>query len=526
MASSIRWASGRLIEAEVADEMIGLINELIQEASNQHQPSFPGFTVPRRAGHVGRSVCQITQQQLQMLLSFNFSGKQIANILGVSRSTVKRRLRQYNLSFRGRYTTLSDEALDSSVLEIVSANDEIGPEAVRAQLAGEGILVQRLRVRKSVIRTNPEGAALRTMSHRLHRRTYKVAGPNSLWHVDGNHKLIRWRIVIHGGVDGYSRLVVFLQASNNNRSDTVMDLFIGAVSQYGVPSRVRCDHGGENNGMCLFMDIFQGSSRGSALRGRSTHNQRIERLWSDVWRGVTNVYYSLFAWLENEGKLDSSNEMHMWALHFVYLPRINRDLRLFINQWNHHKLRTAHMSPHQIFVQACLSQHLQHHTGIQGLFGADEQPEAEGGEAGAAAAEGGEAGAAAAEGGEAGAAAAEGGEAGAAAAEGGEAGAAAAEGGQAGAAAAEGGEAGAAAAEGGQAGAAAAEGGQAGAAAAEGGEARVPAFDWHQTVDVPVNRFILNGEQLEHIRQNINPLGGARDSLGTDIFEQILNYLS
>ncbi|KAG9259588.1 hypothetical protein AMEX_G27909 [Astyanax mexicanus] len=38
MASSIRWASGRLIEAEVADEMIGLINELIQEASNQHQP--------------------------------------------------------------------------------------------------------------------------------------------------------------------------------------------------------------------------------------------------------------------------------------------------------------------------------------------------------------------------------------------------------------------------------------------------------------------------------------------------------
>ncbi|KAG9262088.1 hypothetical protein AMEX_G23799 [Astyanax mexicanus] len=182
MASSIRWARGRLIEAEVADEMIGLINELIQEASNQHQPSFPGFTVPRRAGHVGRSVCQITQQQLQMLLSFNFSGKQIANILGVSRSTVKRRLRQYNLS---------DEALDSSVLEIVSANDEIGPEAVRARLAGEGILVQRRRVRQSVIRTNPEGAALRTMSHRLHRRTYKVAGPNSLWHVDGNHKLIR-----------------------------------------------------------------------------------------------------------------------------------------------------------------------------------------------------------------------------------------------------------------------------------------------------------------------------------------------
>ena len=27
--------------------------------------------------------------------------------------------------------------------------------------------------------------------------------PNSLWHIDGYHKLIRWRIVIHGVIDGY-----------------------------------------------------------------------------------------------------------------------------------------------------------------------------------------------------------------------------------------------------------------------------------------------------------------------------------
>ena len=27
-------------------------------------------------------------------------------------------------------------------------------------------------------------------------------------HLDGNHKLISWRIVIHGGIDGFSRAVV------------------------------------------------------------------------------------------------------------------------------------------------------------------------------------------------------------------------------------------------------------------------------------------------------------------------------
>ncbi|KAI9526255.1 hypothetical protein NQZ68_041643 [Dissostichus eleginoides] len=128
---------------------------------------------------------------------------------------------------------------------------------------------------------------------------------------------------------GYSLLVVFLRASDNNRSTTVMDSFLDAVAKCGVPSRVSTDHGGENNSVCLMMNIFRGSHRGSALRGRSTHNQRIERLWGDLWRGVSNVYYDLFNFLESEGIIDIDNEMHMWALHYVYLPRINHDLRGF-----------------------------------------------------------------------------------------------------------------------------------------------------------------------------------------------------
>lgn len=50
--------------------------------------------------------------------------------------------------------------------------------------------------------------------------------------------LIRWKIVIHGFIDGYSRLVVGLRASNNNRAATVLDLFLEASQLYGVPSRV------------------------------------------------------------------------------------------------------------------------------------------------------------------------------------------------------------------------------------------------------------------------------------------------
>ena len=35
------------------------------------------------------------------------------------------------------------------------------------------------------------------------------------------HKLIRWRIVTHGAIDGYSRVIVYLQCATNNRATTV-----------------------------------------------------------------------------------------------------------------------------------------------------------------------------------------------------------------------------------------------------------------------------------------------------------------
>ena len=57
---------------------------------------------------------------------------------------------------------------------------------------------------------------------------------------------IRWRFVVHGGIDGFSRLTVFLQCNANNRSTTVLGSFQDAIHQYGQPDRIRIDRGGEN----------------------------------------------------------------------------------------------------------------------------------------------------------------------------------------------------------------------------------------------------------------------------------------
>jgi hypothetical protein len=137
---------------------------------------------------------------------------------------------------------------------------------------------------------------------------------------------VRWKFVTHCGIDGYSRLVVYLHCSTNNQASTVYGLFLKATRQYGLPSRVRSDEGGENTGVARHMLEHRGANRGSMIVGSSVHNQRVERFWHDMHRCVTVLYYRLFYHMEYHNMLNPINDVHLFALHYVYLSRINRSL--------------------------------------------------------------------------------------------------------------------------------------------------------------------------------------------------------
>ena len=63
-------------------------------------------------------------------------------------------------------------------------------------------------------------------------------------------------------------------------------------------------------------------------------------------------YCKLFHYLEDSDLLNVENEWHMFSLHYVFLPRLNRDLEVFRNQWNNHPLRTEHnLTPIQLYIQ-------------------------------------------------------------------------------------------------------------------------------------------------------------------------------
>ena len=160
----------------------------------------------------------------------------------------------------------------------------------------------------------------------------------------------------HAGIDGFSRLIVFMHCSDNNRASTVYEHFLEATTMHGLPSRVRTDQGRENMMVARHMLEHRGLHRGSIITGSSIHNQRIERLWKDVFCSVIGVYYRLFYYMEGEGILNPLNEVHLFAIHYVFLPRINRSLKIFVDSWNHHSLRTeGNHTPHQLFTSGVLA---------------------------------------------------------------------------------------------------------------------------------------------------------------------------
>ena len=224
-------------------------------------------------------------------------------MLGVSSRTVSRRLAALNLQIRSRYSHISDH-LDQIICRLQHEHPNTGYRVMWSMLAACGFYVH-----------------------------------------------------------GYSRLIVYLKCSSNNRADTVFNLFVTACNNIGIPSRVRSDHGGENILVATFMTLYHGIGRGSHIAGTSIHNQRIEHLWRDVYVSCTCLFYHLFHSLEDCGLLDPENDTHLYALHYVYLPRINPT---FLNQ---HPLTSCNcMTPQQLWMQGMLQNIHSGYTAVDDFF--------------------------------------------------------------------------------------------------------------------------------------------------------------
>ena len=94
---------------------------------------------------------------------------------------------EYNLSIGSTYSNISDAELDTIVQQQFYG---WGNRQVYGSRVSLGIRVPHQRVRESQRHVDPEGSMMRRLN-RVQRRRYSVPGPQHLWHIDGNHKLIR-----------------------------------------------------------------------------------------------------------------------------------------------------------------------------------------------------------------------------------------------------------------------------------------------------------------------------------------------
>uniref|UniRef100_A0A3P8U8Y1 Integrase catalytic domain-containing protein n=1 Tax=Amphiprion percula TaxID=161767 RepID=A0A3P8U8Y1_AMPPE len=354
-----------LILFESFSEQIGGITEITEALQNLHYlvqcdinaSSMPIVEHETEVGPgSGHPKIIIEKEHLKNLLDTHLPVTCIAKFLGVSRRTVYRRMQEFDLSVRGTYSTMTDQELDIIISSIKSQMPNAGYRLVQGHLVSMGLRVQWWRMMASMHRVDAAGIFSRlTEIGCVVRRSYSVQGPLSLVHIDTNHKLIRYNIVVFGGVDGYSRKVLYLDAATNNRAKTAFSLFIRSAQLHGLPSRVRADQGVENLDIAHFMFATRGTGRSSFISGKSVHNQRIERLWRDVWVAVTSKYHDILHTLEEDGLLDISDATLLFGVHYVFVPRLRADLDTFIEGWNNHSLRTeGGLTPEQLWCMGHL----------------------------------------------------------------------------------------------------------------------------------------------------------------------------
>ena len=86
------------------------------------------------------------------------------------------------------------------------------------------------------------------------------------------------------------------------------------------------------------------------MRGLNDYGER------DVHRCIVSIFTTTFRSLESNENIDALNEVDLYCLYYVFLPRINKSLLEFQECWNNHVLSCeGNKSPLQLFEEGSMN---------------------------------------------------------------------------------------------------------------------------------------------------------------------------
>ena len=92
--------------------------------------------------------------------------------------------------------------------------------------------------------------------------------------------------MLHRAIEGYFRLITYLQCSTNNKVEIAVSFFEQALEIYGVPSRVRTDKRGEDTLICGKIIELRG-------KGRRGFMNAYEEMFGIMFRASFIIFFKL-----------------------------------------------------------------------------------------------------------------------------------------------------------------------------------------------------------------------------------------
>ena len=114
-----------------------LLSSMLSEVEQQQQQQSQRNIVAAEGSEYCRS--EISAEQLEYLFGYDLTFRDVAEALGVSESTVKRRAREHGISVRDRRSNMTDHELDEVLRQIKTEFSNAGYCRVHSQLVSRGI---------------------------------------------------------------------------------------------------------------------------------------------------------------------------------------------------------------------------------------------------------------------------------------------------------------------------------------------------------------------------------------------------